>query len=620
MIFDHIYELGKKFRILNKIPNWDEKLSLVQFPYSSEEIASGALIVGVISFLLFLVTIPIPLVSYSVLFLGMSLAIGSIIWAISINYSQGVMLIREEMLQALLELTNHVSLNTSIEAALVYSSENLKGILGIQLRGIRELVETKQIMTISDAFEKYIPIWLKISPDFVKGINLIQTAANAPKEERDSILQEVIETIITSQHDSGKRLTEKLANQTKSLISIGVILPMMSLILLPLVTIFMPQMANTSLLLFVYVVLFPTILFFMAMNFATNRVQVNTIDIESSPFYKEMPKKFYYICIAIAIIFNLFSVAHIMTIDLQNAVEREYGIVAIFTIWFGLLGIFLAVEIFTYFYYKRNEKLWQEMSEIERDIPNLLQIISSYLSLNRSMESIFADIISDYKQHGFEKHPVVKIISRINEALYNTKKPLSEIADKLLPSIAPSKRMNQLLKRLIIFSEVDSKSAAKSAKMIRAQTISIYKLDDYIQTLLSETISIVNLTVTMLAPLLATAATIMAAAIVMSLEFIKQRISGIMESLGGVAMELQFVEINQIIPPSMLELIVGLFFIETTIILSLFLANIKSGTDKHLIAKTIQENLLIAFIIYSVLLFGGYLAFTEILFKGVLVG
>jgi hypothetical protein len=622
MIFDSIYDLGKSFPLISRIASWDEKLELIQFDYNSSQIASGALIVAMVSILVALLTFQIPLLSYSVGFLGIAIAIGSVMWAISISYAQGVVSIREEMLQALLEISNHISLNTSIDAALVYSAENIRGILGKQLRSIKDQVETKQVTTLGEALEEYIPIWLKINPDFVKGLNLLQTAANAPREERDVIINEVIETIILSYYDQGKRLTEKLSNQTKSLISMGLILPMMSLILLPLVTIFLPNLTNPSALLFIYVVLFPTILLFLAMNFATNRVQVNTIDMGSSPFFKETPVWYYIFPVAIALILMIFPIVHVMTMNLNDAVgvQREYALGSIFVMWLGLFGLFLAIELFCYFYSKRNEQLWLEMEETERDLPNLLQIFSSYLSLNRSMESIFSDLISDYKQHGFGNHPTVKIITGMKEALYNTKKPLIEITDKILPKLAPSKRMAQILKRITLFADIDSKSAAKSAKMIRSQTISIYNLDDYIQTLLSETVSIVSLSTVMLAPLLATAATIMAAAIVMALEFIKQRINSIMTSIGGQAIDLQFVDVNKIIPPTMLELIVGLFFIETAIILSIFLSNIKYGTDKYKLAKTIFENLLIAFIIYSVLMFGGYLAFTEFIFKGVLTG
>lgn len=622
LTFDYIYDLGKNFKIIPNVKSMDEKFELINYEYTSSEVLSGIFIVLIVSLFLSLIFFLIPLISYIFLFFGLVIAIGAFLWANSINYSQSVLKFREEMLQALLEIVSYVSLNTSIESAIEQTAPNLTGVLGKQFRDILSKIRTKKHSDIGSAFEEYIPIWLKINPDFVKGINLIQTAAIAPESERENILNEVIETVILSYYDSGKRLTEKLSNNTKALISIGVMIPMMSLIMLPLITIFLPGVANASLLFFIYVIFFPTLLLFLSMNFATNRVQVNTINFESSPLFKKMPAIMYLIPFAIAIIFFIVPVIHLMTIDLTTTagVAREYSLESIFIIWTGLLGIVIGVELFCYVYQKLNERLWLEMDEIERDIPNLLQIFSSYLSLNRSMESIFQDVIQDYKRHGFGSHPSVKIIEKIKLSLYNTKKSLKEISVTIMPAIIPSVRLNSILRRIINFTEIDSKSAAKSAKMIRSQTLSIYKLDDYIQTLLSETISIVSLSVTMLAPLLATAATIMAAAIVMSLEFIKQKINQVVTSVGGEALELQFVNIQQIIPPTTLELIVGLFFIELTIILSIFLSTIRHGSDKYKIAKTVQESLLIAFLIYTLLLFGGYYVFTEMIFKGVLAG
>jgi hypothetical protein len=620
--FNFIYELGRKINLSLKVKSWDEKFSLVEFEYTSSEVLSGAAIFLAAFVLIGLILSPIQFFSYLFIFIGLVIPIGAVLWASSINYSQKIVSFKEEMLQALLEISNHVLLNTSIEAALVYSAENIKGTLGKQLRSIKEKIETKQITTLGEALEEYIPLWLKINPDFVKGLNLLQTAAIAPKNEREKIIEEVIETVIISYHDSGKRLTEKLTGQTNGLISMGVTLPMISLILLPLLTIFMPQIANFTLLLFIYAIFFPTIILFLSMNFATNRVQVNTIDMSSSPLYKKTPPIFYLIAVGIAIIMIILPIAHLMTINLNTTegVQREYSLVSLVIIWSGLLGLVIAIEIFCYSYFKRNEKLWLELEEIERDIPNLLQIISSYLSLNRSMESIFSDIVSDYKHHGFGSHPTVKIITNLKDSLYNTKRSLLDLTESYLPKIAPSKRMSSIFRRIVLFSEIDMKSASKSAKMIRAQTISIYELDDYIQTLLAETVSVVSMTTTMLAPLLATAAIIMSAAIVMSLQFIKEKINGIVTSVGGQAIEMEFIKITQIIPPTMLEIIVGLFFIEMSVILSIFLSTIKNGTDKYKIAKTIYENLLTAFILFSVMLIIGYLAFTEIIFKGVLLG
>jgi hypothetical protein len=621
MYFDFVYEVGRRFPVVSRIQSWEDKLRLVEFPYNSQEVASGIVIYFFGLMFLAVVATPIQLLSYLFGFGALIIASGAFLWALSINYTQRIVAFREEMLQALLEMSNYILLNTSVEAAVVNVSESLGGTLGKQFRTIREKIEAKEYKTIGEAFEYYIPIWLQVNPEFVKGLNLLQTAAIAQQTEREAIINEVIETVILSYYDAGKRFTEKLSNQTKTLISVGVMIPMMSLILLPLITIFMPQLANVPLLIFLYVVFFPTLLLFMAMNFATNRIQVNTIDLSTSPRFKEIPKWWYVVFVGLGLVALIIPAFHITTINLEtpSGIAREYALDSILKIWLGLFGLFLCFELFCFFYAKRNERLWLEMNETERDLPHLLQMFASYLSLNRSMESILKDVVNDYQRHGFGQHPTVKIISSLEEALYNTKKSLGDLVEKFLPSVAPSRRMVQIIKRIVIFTEIDQKSAAKSAKMIREQTLSTYKLDDYIQTLLAETVSIVSISVTVLAPLLATTATVMAAAIVMSLEFIKQKINEVLTSVGSNPINLELVKIKDIIPPTILEIIVGAYFIETSIILSLFLSNIRDGTDKYKIAKTIYENLAISFLIYSALLFGGYYAFTEIIFKGVLV-
>ena len=603
-----------------KIDEWDQKFELVEFPYTSAEVASGAVIYLIVLLFLAIATFALPLLPYLFGFAGIIIAFAAVLWAISIEYTQRIVAFREEMLQALLEMSNYISLNTSMESAVASSADNIGGTLGKQFRDIVEKLKTKKYKTLGEAFEHYIPIWLKINPEFVKGLNLLQTAIQAEISERDTIINEVIETVLLSYYDSGKRSTETLSNQTKTLISMGVIIPMMSLIMLPLVTIFMPQMANFPLLFFVYVIFFPTVLLLMSMNFATNRIQVNTVDVRRSPRFREIPKILYFVMAVLAFVFFLLPAAHLMTIDLSTpeTIAREYSFESIFIIWMGLLGIVLAIGLTAFIYSKRNEKVWLEMDETERDMPHLLQVLASYLSLNRSMESILGDIVNDYKRHGFGNHSTVKIIGRLNEELYNTKKSLKYLMEKTLPLLAPSKRMVQVLTRINLFTEIEQKSAAKSAKMVREQTIAIYKLDDYIQTLLAETISIVSISTTVLSPVLATTATVMAAAMVMSLEFIKQKINSVLLAVGSEAIDLELVKMNQIIPPTLLEILVGLYFIETTVILSLFLSNIKSGTDRYKISKTIYQNLFVAFMIYSVLLFGGYLAFTEMIFKGVL--
>jgi hypothetical protein len=403
------------------------------------------------------------------------------------------------------------------------------------------------------------------------------------------------------------------------LIGGGVMLPMMSLILLPLVSIFLTDLITTPLLVFIYIIFFPTVLLLMSMNFATNRIQVNTIDLSSSPRFKKLPIIVPFISILIIIVLMIPSLAHIATIDLSTATgaQREFAIESVFIVWLGIFGVAVGVALYCYAYAKRNEKLWNEMKETEDDLPHLLQLFSSYLSLNRSFESILTEIEDDYKKHGFRDHPITSMLHEVTQTLQDSKKSILQIMKYDLPRIVASRRVIEVFQRIVLFTEIDQKSAAKSAKMIRSQTLSIHKLDEYIKTLLAETISTVGLTITILAPLLATTATIMSSAIVQSLEFIKQQIGSVLRAFGGGELNLQLVDVQKIIPPTIVEFVVGLYFIETVIILSVFLSNVNYGTDKFKIAQTLSKNVITAMFIYTAILFLGHFIFTEIVFAGV---
>ncbi len=621
MYFEFIYKNGKKFKIFPKIESLDQKLMLIEFPYTSAEIISGILVVlGVFFFAAALLYLIIPIVSLVLVFFGILIATTAYIYVTSIYYTQRIISFRDEMLQVILELSNYISLNTSMEAAVFYTSEVIPGTLGNQLKQIKEKIEKKEYLTLGEAFEEYMPLWLKINPEFVKGLNLLETASMSLPEVREEIINEVIDTVIQYYYDSGKKFTEKLSNKTKTLISVGVMLPMMSLILLPLITIFLPGILNMPILIFIYNIFFPAILLVLAFDFATNRIQVNTINIEHSPSYQKTPRIFYVFIVAILFFLSLPAVWHISTINLENTstIAREYSTEAIINIWMCIFGIFLSAGLFSFFYYNRHEKLWNKAREIEEDIPHFISILATYLSLNRSIESTLDDIQEDYRRHGFPKHPTTDMLEKIKQLVFKTKMTLRDIMDKHVLALSPSMRMIATLKKIILFTEIDQKSAAKSARMIRTQTLSVYKLDLYIQTLLVETSSLVDITVKVMAPLLAVAATIMSVAIVMSLEFIKQQINSILASVGTASIDLQLVDITAIIPPTVLALIVGIYLAQTTLILSVFLSNINYGTDKVQIAKTVYSNLLTGFLIYTVLLFTSYYLFTELVFRGVL--
>jgi len=609
-----IYAFGEMSPLKFTLPELEKKLKFVEFPYSSKAVIGVTL--GFFSVFFFCTIISMILklsefFTYFFIFMGIVLTLAAYMYPANIFYTQRMISYTEEMLKATMRISTYVSMNSSMEYAIIHTKDHLWGTLHTQFEDIVKQLRLRIKNTLGEVFEYYTPIWNNANPDFVKALRLIETAAMSGDDDRRKILDEVQETLIISYHTSGKRFAEELASNAKTLVAIGVLFPIISLMLLPLVSVFMPEYLKTPLITFTYDVLFPGMLLLMALNFSAKRIQVDTIRLKDSPMYKPPPVWTLAIGALIAVSMAIPTITHLSFIDMETFPMNEYEFSGILTTWLLGAGISVAITLLCFMYVRKYEKLWNEVNETEKDMPHLLQTFSTYLTLNKSVESIIPEIIDDYKTHGFSKHPAVKFFSKLMHDLRVSKKSIGELTEKVLPKICPSKKVSGILSQIISFTNVSTDSAAKAAKMVRKQTIAIYRLDDYIRTMLSETVSLINITTSMLAPMLCAAAILMSMAIVKSLVYIGEVLRGL--TLGTVA-ELSLVKVDEIIPPTVVEVIVSVYLIEMIIVLSLFSSNIKIGNDQFQLIKTIGNNLLLGFMIFSIILLAGYYGLEKFIF------
>jgi hypothetical protein len=611
-----LYEIGKRFPFGWEDKDLQKKLEFVLFPYSAKDVTSTAVAVflagcAIAALGYFL----LPFIGYTIFFLTTVATIMIAIYPGNVFYHRAISEYNEEMLRAILRMTTFISMDTSIEYAFVETADHLHGTLGKQFVRIKHQLARKEKMTLGEAIEPFVPIWNSVNPVFVKSLRLLQTAALSHEEDRVTILSETIETMLLQYSTIGKRYAEELARNAQKLITIGILIPIMSLMLLPILSIFMPSFTRPGLLAFVYVIFFPTVTLIMAMNFGAKRLQVDTIRIQDAQEYRPMPAWITWLCIGIAVVLAIPSLIFIANV--VPGTEDAESMKALLFGWLIAFGIMIAFYIYAQVHTMKYRKLWEDVYEIEQDLPHLLQSFSTYLTLNISTENVIDEVIDDYVKFGFATHPVVHAFRRIKHALLTSKRTLEDIAERELPKLLPSRKVNQVLLQIISFGAISQASSAKVAKMVREQTIGVYKLDDYLKTMLAETVGLINITTTLLAPLLAAAAVIMSIAIVKSLVYITAQLEAIGQAF-GTSLELNIVDLTQVIPPVFLEVIVGLFLVETILVMSLFSTTINTGNDRYKLFQTIASNMT-GFIIYTILLFGGYLFVVEILFKRVLL-
>jgi hypothetical protein len=311
MAFSDIYQLGDSIPLGWNSEAMGKKLSFVLFPYNAKQVTATATLIMLAGTLLAAIAYFIlPFAGYSILFLSMIAAIIAYIYPSHIFYAQAIGEYNEEMLRAVLRMTTFISMDTSIEYAFVETTSHLHGTLEKQFRQIKHDITRKQKMTLGEAMEPYIPVWNEINPVFVKSMRLLQTAALSSGEDRDKILSETVETMLLNYSTLGKRYAEELASNAQKLITVGILIPIMSLMLLPLLSIFLPQFTQPAMLAFVYIILFPTITLLMALNFGAKRIQVDTVRIQDAQEFRPISPVIMWLAIGIAVVFPVITFCH----------------------------------------------------------------------------------------------------------------------------------------------------------------------------------------------------------------------------------------------------------------------------------------------------------------------
>ena len=616
MDFKQIYEIGKKFGIPLYTDSVDKKLKFCMFPYNSSAVFSTALYIfstlllaGMSLSVVFSATILVFMAFFFAVLVGVIIYI----YPVHVFYTSQILEYKEEMLKAIMRISVFVLMKTSIEYAIKETALHSSGILKYQFEDVINRLTRKQDGTLGEVFEHYTKIWNEMNPSFVKALRLLETATLAKEADTKDIVNETIEDILLTYNIEQKRNAENLAEKTKKLVSMGVLFPIMLLMLLPMVSIFMPNVVSIGILVFMFDIIFPTILFVFALDFSSQRLQVDTIHIDDAPDYEPFETMYILISVSMVILFAIPTVVYLMGVKGLGA-SAQYSLFALIMSWLIAFGFFMGILIFTKMYTWKYRKIWNDVNDIEQDLPHLLQVFSTYLSLNMSVENIFSEIISDYKMHGYSKHPVVSLFSKLHHSLVVSKKTIEGLVEDDLPRICPSRKVANMIKQIVSFSSLSLTGASRATKTMRSQMVALYKLNDYIQTLLSESVGLINITVTMLAPLLSAISVIMSAVIVFFIDFLTKQLELISSIGGGEGVKLNLIDASKIIPPSVTSIIVAFYLLEIILVLSILESNIEIGFDKYKIAEKISRNIL-GFATYSAILFIGYYLFNNVFFS-----
>ncbi|MBI2112382.1 hypothetical protein HYT52_02500 [Candidatus Woesearchaeota archaeon] len=150
-----------------------------------------------------------------------------------------------QMVQAIFYLVTYMRHTSNLERAIEFAADHLEAPLSLDFRKILWDVENQTFSTIKESAESYLEIWKDWDKDFVESFHLVESSLYEGSEDRRlSLLDKSLDVILNGTYENMLHYAHNLKSPMTMLHMLGVILPILGLVILPLVVSFMGNSNN----------------------------------------------------------------------------------------------------------------------------------------------------------------------------------------------------------------------------------------------------------------------------------------------------------------------------------------------------------------------------------------
>jgi len=540
-----------------------------------------------------------------------------------------------EMVLGILYVVIFMRHTPNLEAALKFASNNLEGHLGNDFKLLLWNVQTKEDRDIFEAMDDFLIEWRDRNKSFVDAMNLIMSALHQiNNEKRKETLDMAVDTMLSGTYDDMVRYANKLRTPVQAVSLIGITLPIMGLVMLPMISAFLSDIITSDAIFFFYDIILPVIvLFFINKVLGERPVGFAIPDISKHPdappdnkFYLTINRKKTAVSVFIipAIILILGILLYILYVWTHlDAPPSQLDVFGSLTIVIGLAG-----ALASYFYLSSFQRIRirDNVNSVESEFTNAAYILSNMLgegkpleiSLIKASEEMKSTKIHDF----FEKIEtnIRKLGMDVKTAIFNP----DYGAIKLYPSML----VNSIMRILVSTSEESTEAAEMSMSNIGRYTKSLKQIDEKIRDILSETISSVTFQANFIAPLITGVVVGLSTMIFLILFNLGEQIGSIADAsvdVGGASTMninfiLGFLNLSSSVDVWAFQPIVGVYLIIVVLLMVHLINKIEYSGDIVYFMDRAAKTLIISIILYVIIVSITTLLFTGLAEVAVTVG
>ena len=176
-----------------------------------------------------------------------------------------------QMVLCIFYVVTYMRHTSNLEKAIEFASQHLAPPLSLDLKKILWDVETEKFSTVKESLDMYLDTWKKWNIEFIEAFHLIESSLYEGDETRRlNALDKSLDVILDETYEKMLHYAHNLQNPITMLHMLGIILPILGLVILPLVVSFMENVRWYHLAV-IYNVILTVVVYYLGKNILSRR-------------------------------------------------------------------------------------------------------------------------------------------------------------------------------------------------------------------------------------------------------------------------------------------------------------------------------------------------------------
>lgn len=555
-----------------------------------------------------------------------------------------------QMVLSVFYIVTYMRHTSNLELAIDFAAAHLPPPLALDLKKVLWDVETEKFSSIQESLDVYLQSWKKWNMEFIESFHLIEGSLfEASEERRINSLDKALNVILDQTYEKMLHYAHNLKNPVTMLHMIGIILPILGLVVLPLVVSFLGSIRWYHISI-IYNVLLPIAVFYLGKNILSTRptgygdsditegnpelmkfkniiISIGKSEVNISPLAISITLGIILLIIGIyPLLMHVINPGYDLDIgDFKllgyrpsnadsNVILGPYGLGASVISVFVTLAVGLSVGLYFHLRSKNVIKIREKTKKLEQEFASSLFQLGNRLGDNLPAEIAFgkvAEVMEGTTSGKFFKHVQMNINRlglSVERAIYDPK--IGALA--YYPSAIIDSSMKVLIESIQKGPRIASAALISVAEYIKQ----MHKVDERLKDLLADIISSMKSQISFLTPVIAGIVVGITSMIISILGQLQQQLKTLGKETGAVNTQtIGTLFSGDTIPTYFFQIIVGIYVIQIVYILTVLTNGIENGADRlseeYLIGKNmIKTSILYTTITLVVMLLFNYIAIT----------